>query len=193
MSVVTEPKLAAPGAGLPAMELMIARIMFGRKRKSGSRDGFDREFHKERELIRKRVASCDPSRRGERVLIKRLRGLEDSSRNWSVWMTLDHLRICNGVFAAVIGGLSRGQVPEKEASTADVKPSPEVGEEIEASYGASCDALLSAVGAVSDLATDERYAHPWFGPLDAAGWHALSALHMGIHRRQIEKIIEGLG
>jgi hypothetical protein len=27
------------------------------------------------------------------VLIARPRGLEDSSRYWSVWMTLDHLRI----------------------------------------------------------------------------------------------------
>ena len=31
----------------------------------------------------------------------------------------------------------------------------------------------------------------WFGPLDAAGWHALAAGHMGIHRVQIERIVKG--
>ena len=30
------------------------------------------------------------------------------------------------------------------------------------------------------------------GPLDAAGWHALSATHLGIHRAQIERIWDGL-
>jgi hypothetical protein len=31
-----------------------------------------------------------------------------------------------------------------------------------------------------------------FGPLDAAGWHAHSATHVGLHRVQIERIIERL-
>jgi hypothetical protein len=29
-------------------------------------------------------------------------------------------------------------------------------------------------------------------PLDAAGWHALAGMHMGIHRAQIERILSGL-
>ncbi|MBX3389322.1 MAG: hypothetical protein KF691_07680 [Phycisphaeraceae bacterium] len=41
----------------------------------------------------------------ERVLIPRLRGLEDSSRYWSVWMMLDHLRIVNSQVAMVIASL----------------------------------------------------------------------------------------
>jgi len=49
-------------------------------------------------------------RRGgaKRLLIPRLRGMEDSSRNWSVWMTLDHLRIIHGSFIGVIGTLVKG-------------------------------------------------------------------------------------
>jgi hypothetical protein len=38
-----------------------------------------------------------------------------------------------------------------------------------------------------------RYAHPWFGPIDAFRWHGLLALHQRIHRRQIEAIRAGLG
>ena len=49
-----------------------------------------------------------------------------------------------------------------------------------------------SVAAVKDLNTSARYAHPWFGPLDAAGWHALAAGHLQIHRQQIERIVEGL-
>ena len=121
-----------------------------------------------------------------------LRGLEDSSRNWSVWMTLDHLRITNDAFARFITDLTQGRIPEGKASTAAVKPSPTVTAAIEAEYEKSCDAVLATVAAAPDLKTRFRFAHPWFGPMDAAGWHALAGTHMGIHRAQIADIIAGL-
>lgn len=37
-----------------------------------------------------------------------------------------------------------------------------------------------------------RFLHPWFGPVDAADWHALAGTHLGIHRKQIERIVAGL-
>ena len=51
-----------------------------------------------------------------------------------------------------------------------------------AEYEAAGDALLAAAAAAPDLKTSIRLPHPWFGPLDAAGWPALAAGHMGIHR-----------
>lgn len=186
------PTLAAPGAGLPAPELWIARVLFALKRRFGSREGFTARCEQERAAIRQLLSACDPARRGEPVLIPRLRGLEDSSRFWSVWMTLEHLRITNTIFAMVIQSLASGQVPTKKASTADVKPRADLTADVEAAYEASCDELLTTVAAVSDLKTSANYAHPWFGPLDAAGWHALTATHMGIHRAQIAKIIAAL-
>jgi uncharacterized damage-inducible protein DinB len=177
---------------LPAPELWIARALFALKRLLGSREAFTERFLQERRTIRALLASCDPVRRGERVLIPRLRGLEDSSRFWSVWMTLEHLRITNSVFATVITSLAHGRVPSKQASTAHVKPRSDVTEEVEAAFEASCEAMVSAVAAMPNLKTAARYAHPWFGPLDAAGWHALSAAHLGIHRQQLAKIIAAL-
>lgn len=188
----TKPSLAAPGAGLPAPELWMARGLFALKRCFGSREVFTARFEQERAAIREMLAHCPTKRRGEQVLIPRLRGLEDSSRHWSVWMTLEHLRITNTAFANVIESLAHGQVPGKKASTADVKPRAELSAEVEAAYEASCDALLNSVAAVPDLKTSARYAHPWFGALDAAGWHALAATHMGIHRQQVAKIIAAL-
>lgn len=187
-----EPQLAPPGAGLPWPELMIGRWMFSRRRKKGTREDFDRTFREVRERIRKLVDGCPPELRGERVLIPRLRGLEDSSRNWSVWMTLEHLRICNEAFAGIIPGLASGKTPATPVSTADVKPSPGVGAEADAGHEQACDTFLSAIADVPDLTVGARFPHPWFGPLDAAGWHALAAMHMGIHRGQIERITDAL-
>jgi hypothetical protein len=192
MNSPTMPTLAPPGAGLPAPELWIARVLFSLKRRFGTREAFTTRFEQERAAIRESLSSCDPARRGQQVLIPRLRGLEDSSRHWSVWMTLEHLRITNSIFAMVITSLANGQVPTKKASTADVKPRADVTAEVEQAFEASCDGMLAAAAAVPDLKTTARYAHPWFGPLDAAGWHGLAATHMAIHRAQIAKIIAAL-
>ncbi len=192
MNTDTEPKLAPPGAGLPKAELFAARVLFAVKRWTGSRDSFNARFAQEREAIRKLVRSCDAESGAQRVLIRRVPGLEDSSRFWSVWMTLDHLRIVNHGFTRVIGALTKGVMPEGKASTAAVKPSPEAGASIAADYEQSCDTLLATVAAAPDLKTKLRFPHPWFGSLDASAWHALAPGHLAIHRVQIERILTGL-
>lgn len=188
MSEITDPQLDSPGAGLPAPELFIARRLFAWKRRFGSREGFTRQYAATRIAICDLVASIPEADRGRQVLIPRLRGLEDSSRYWSVWMTLDHLRITNEAFAGVIAMLSAGQLPPGKADTATVKPSPAAGAESEAAFETSCEKLVSVVDGIADLKTALRFPHPWFGPLDAADWHALSATHLGIHRAQIAEI-----
>lgn len=187
-----EPKLALPGAGLPKMELLVARLQFVWRRARGDRKSFDAAFQGERELVRGLVGGLDPKSAARRVLIERVRGMEDSSRYWSVWMTLDHLRIIHLGIARTIGKLARGVVPPGKASTAAVKPSPEVTAAVVAEYEKSCDNLVKTVAGVKDLKTPARYAHPWFGPLDGVGWHAMAAGHLKIHRVQIERIVEGL-
>ena len=193
MKEATEVQLAPPGAGLPRLELFIARIRFGRWVRRGSRELFNATFSQERKAIRELYESCDSATAGRRVLIKRLRGLEDSSRNWSVWMTLDHLRIVTRSGAGVIISLGKGVVPGGQASTAAVKPSPDVTASVVADYEASCDAVLEAAARTANLKTSVRYVHPWFGPLDAFSWHALAAGHMRIHHGQIRQILETMG
>jgi hypothetical protein len=187
-----EPKLAPPGAGLPPLELLLGRLFFAWRQLTGNRETFNARFQHEREMIRRLTRSCDTDSAARRVLIRRPPGLEDSSRYWSVWMTLDHLRIVHQSLSQVIGQLGRGVQPPGAASTAAVKPSPQVTGAVVAEYEQSCDTLLETVAAVDDLKTPVRYTHPWFGPLDAASWHALAAGHMSIHRVQIERILKGL-
>lgn len=187
-----EPKLAPPGAGLPTTELLIARMLFAVRRRTGSRRSFEARFINERQRVQTLVAACDSATGAQRVLIKRPVGLEDSSRNWSVWMTLDHLRIVHLALARTIRALTAGLVPDGKADTAAVKPGADATAEVVGPYERSCDAVLSAVAAVTDLNTTAKFAHPWFGPLDASGWQALSGMHLGIHRVQIERILAGL-
>lgn len=192
MSTSTDSQLAPPGAGLPIIELWVARLLFGLTRVRGNREAFVTKFEQERAAIRALVASCPEAQRGEQVLIARLPGLEDSSRDWSVWMTLDHLRITNIAFARVINALTHGKVPPGKASTAAVKPGVSVTATVEADFERSCDDVLAAITEATDLKTKVRFAHPWFGALDAFGWAAMAGTHMGIHRAQIQSILLGL-
>jgi len=192
MTTDAEPKLAPPGAGLPKIELLIGQMLFGLKRLLGNRGSFDAEFAREREAVRRLLAGRSPAELSQRVLIERPRGLEDSSRYWSAYMALEHLRIVHNEMARVIGNLAREEMPAGTASTAAVKPGLGIGGEIVADFEASCDLLLRTVAAAPNLKTATRFAHPWFGPLDAHGWHALSGGHLRIHRVQIERILAGL-
>lgn len=166
--------------------------MFTLNRWTTTRQRSNARFEKERDAIRALLRSCDAESGGRRVLIERARGMEDSSRSWSVWMTLDHLRIVNREMARVIRDLTQGRMPEGKASTASVKPSPDATATAAAEYEEACDALLATVAAAANLKTTLRHVHPWFGPLNAAGWHALAGGHMGIHRVQIGRILGGL-
>jgi hypothetical protein len=107
-------------------------------------------------------------------------------------MTLDHLRIIHQSMIRIIRRLSLGELMPGQASTAAVKPNPEVTIAVVDPYEKSCDDLLATVADIRDLNTQSRYTHPWFGSLNASGWHAMSASHIGIHRVQIERILAGL-
>lgn len=189
---VVEPRLAPPGAGLPFPELLIGRLLFRLRCRRGTAESFTRGFLRERQAIAELLGRCDDQTAAIRVLIARPRGLEDSSRFWSVWMTLDHLRIVHQSIAGVVRSLAAGRVPPGQASTAAVKPAPAVTAAVVEAYERSCDDVLAAFVEAAGRPSPLRYPHPWFGPLNTHGWHAMVGMHMGIHRVQIERILEGL-
>lgn len=188
-TVAETPRLAPPGAGIPAIERLVGGAIFAFRRWRGSREAFSAEFERERASIARLYCGQDERLLSARILIPRLRGLEDSSRFWSVYMTLDHLRIVNHQIIGVIDVLTQGIMPQGQARTAAVKPRPDVGPEVVPAYESTCDGLLEIAATKPSLHTSLRYAHPWFGPLDAAGWHAMAAMHMGIHKAQIVHIL----
>jgi len=185
ISPIIEPKLDAPGAGLPWLELKIANFGFHLLNRRMTRKQSSALITQERAAILKLAENCPAQMGSQRVLIKRLRGMEDSSRYWSVFMTLDHLRIVNLGVADAIRLLGQGKVPER-------KPDPDAAMDVVADFELACQLVERCAARVADLKTKARYRHPWFGPLDAAGWYFLAGFHLGLHRKQIETIIQHL-
>ncbi|MGB7792191.1 MAG: DinB family protein [Terrimicrobiaceae bacterium] len=186
------PVLAPPGAGLPRLELIIMRLAFGWLRRRQTREQAAELFRRERDVILRLASRCDPESASRPVLIDRLRGMEDSSRFWSVFMVIDHLRIVNRGISEVIRLLGRGQTPARQLRIADVKPRPLADQKVTGEFEQACARFERHAAKLSDLRTALRYAHPWFGPLDASGWHFLAGFHMQLHRRQIELILRHL-
>jgi hypothetical protein len=183
------PQLDAPGAGLPWPELFVARLMFAFARATRTREKSTTLFLQERERIESLVGNCTEETASRRVLVKRIAGMEDSSRYWSVWMTLEHLRIVHVNVAGIIQLLGTGIVPDKVASTAAVKPQPDIDAGVLPAFLESCDSVVKEAAKIPNLNTAAKFAHPWFGPLNAAGWYTLAPFHLRLHRRQIEAIL----
>ena len=59
-------------------------------------------------------------------------------------------------------------------------------------FAKSADLFEKTAGSLVDLDLAATHDHPWFGPMTPKGWYGLAAVHMGIHRKQIEMILEGL-
>jgi hypothetical protein len=189
VDMADEPKLEAPGAGLPGVELFFARSLFVWKSRQATRESSIKRIVVERQIMLNLIQGLAVEHGQRRVLVERLRGMEDSSRYWSVYMALEHLRIVNLACAGTIRQLGQGKVPARQASTAAVKPSPEAGDQVIPDFIASCEQVLASAKEVTELKTPVRYAHPWFGPLNAADWFFMAGFHMRLHRKQIEAIL----
>jgi hypothetical protein len=125
------------------------------------------------------------------VLIDRQRGMEDSSRHWSVAMTLQHLLLVGRAIQHSVIQLSAGQEVDRTVSTADVKPSANTPPEVVDEFEQFCTEFPAALEALP-YRSSPTLLHPWFGNLSAAKWVTLSAIHQGLHRKQIESILATL-
>ena len=183
------PELEAPGAGLPGVERRVISVFIFLLPKILSVSFVTRLFELERDLIICEVcANDDPTRQ---VLIPRLRGMEDSSRNWSAYMTLDQLNQVNSFFGPLIARLSRERTTEHEVKIEDVKPSPTSGPETFDAFQETCENFLKHISQKTITASKATHLHPWFGNLKARQLYFLAAIHMRVHRRQLEQIKMG--
>jgi len=190
------PTLQPPGAGLPWIEKVVARhIVFPltclRMTWASAADRFQSEGAKILSIWDRVPANLLT----QRVLIKRFPGIEDSSRYWSLAMTVEHLNIVGPALQGVIASLRQGKTPAGAARVEDVKPK---GELEPAKIRADFVQLLSVAAqfAANDppipRGQGPRFPHPWFGPIDGFQWHCMLGMHQGIHRRQAEAIVRGL-
>lgn len=189
----TEPKLDKPGAGLPFIELAVAKyIMFPIVRNSTTPEKAIKVFSEETKKINALVAELTPEKLTERRLVPRLTGLEDSSRYWSVAMAIEHLAIVgNGITQVILDLSTSGGTKRQPRGTADVKPDPNVDvASTIANFQQMTDRFLSETKSIDVNAfPSATFPHPWFGQLNAHGWLTLAGMHQRIHRKQIEKIV----
>ena len=193
-----EPKksqLDSPGAGLPLVERLVSRLGLAGYTAWTPKERVLTRFHREAEAAIALVEPLSEEVAKTPVLIPRPIGIEDSSRHWSAAMVLEHLVIVNLGIAGVIRALSStGSEGElSEIRIQDVKPSASAGLEQIGRLQKAVAIYSKTVGQLDDLRTHARHSHPWFGPLDARGWHALAAIHNGLHRHQIETIVTRMG
>lgn len=190
-----EPQLAKPGAGLPFLEWVVAKyIVIPVRFKEVSQEQGLNEFNDELGKILSHVRALPLTDLNQRRLIPRLRGLEDSSRFWSVAMTLQHLVIVNRQMKQVIISLSNGFTAMSPTAIVDVKPP--VGSYTENVVTDFENMARSFIGDLSSIFLEgypkATYPHPWFGQLSAKQWLLFAAPHMQIHRKQIAEIIKRL-
>jgi hypothetical protein len=193
MSKPRAPQLEPPGAGIPWPERTLIGAGARAAARFVSKDRLTRLFRAEAERAIALARGLSEQQGRERVLIERFIGIEDASRQWSVYMTLEHLVIVNTAIAAILPQLYSGRVVGTEVRVEEVKPVPEAGPEQIDDLEALVARYVEIVDKLGNLRAGTSLPHPWFGPLSAAQWHALATVHNSTHRRQIERIKRALG
>lgn len=184
-------QLDRPGAGLPFPESVLARyVLFPIFCRRHNREKALIKFQDEGRMILNLTESLADEVLFKQVLIRRFTGIEDSSRFWSPAMTLEHLIIVGKAIQSGLVLLSEGKTPPFKADTAAVKPNPVHDRRILTeflSFIQSFDRTMRTE--VKNWESEMRFRHPWFGLMNMHQWVCLAALHQGIHRKQIQRIL----
>lgn len=176
---------------MPLLEFLFAKYwMFPRFCRSTSWEQADEIFAREGRKILEMTEPLDDATLRRRVLIKRVPGIEDSSRFWSPAMVMEHLDIVGTLMTEAVVLLSQGKVPDRQADVAAVKPK---GAEGGDPIGEFREFLLTTKDRLEKEVVDRnspaKFLHPWFGPLGVHQWHCLLAAHQAVHRRQLKSIL----
>lgn len=187
------PNLQPPGAGLPGWENTILKVLFRFGCLVTSDEGALAQFEREADKLIAMFDAADLSDASDPVLIGRITGIEDSSRNWSLMMVLEHLSMVNRDILKVIDALQRNIMPRGELAIELYKPESDLDVDVLDRFKDSTFDFLETVRAHGRLRTHISYAHPWFGELNAHAWNCLAAAHIKIHRKQGQAIMAKLG
>jgi len=180
------------GAGLPQIEgLFIKRVLVPSVRILCTWNIALFMIKREVRIIENLIANFDEEVLQQRVVIKRAFAIEDHSRDYSINMTLEHLRIAGMAVMSVINTLSQEKEFTKEITIEAVKPKDNSKDEAKKFF--------------EFMKTYEEYIknhkknyskmtkkHPWFVNFNNFDWSCFMYMHTFIHRRQIEAIIKEL-
>lgn len=189
-----EPVLEPPGAGIsfPAqlyLRYYVKPFVASKTPWQVSKRRIDR-IH---QLIFEEVQGLSELELGQRILVPRLRGLEDSSRYWSILMTMEHVMIVGRKIYMTVPMLMRSHRPEEKADTAKVKPAGNDEKEIlfqdfQRFMSKEFHDLNQQIPQEGISDSSLKYEHPWFGLMTARQWYWLLHVHANIHLQQIREI-----
>ncbi|HTL12543.1 MAG TPA: DinB family protein, partial [Bdellovibrionota bacterium] len=174
------------------LRLWLKPVVSRRMPRSEVRANFDRLAGK---LVEK-ISEVPAELRNTKILVEPIRGLEDSSRYWSLNGVLEHVLIVSQGLETIILMLAAGKRPPIEVDIAKVKPKHRAGDLLEEfqAYAPKLYDRLDAALAQPGMDLDSRltHRHPWFGDLTARQWYWLISSHVGVHYAQAKAIIAGL-
>jgi len=180
--------LQPPGAGIPPLERAFAGIGLRAYARLAGEARILERFRRQAQQAIDATKRLPEEQASLRVRIARIPGIEDSSREWSAFMVLEHLCIVNSGILGLFPALLKGWSGLREVRIQDVKPNPQAGPEQLDRFRRVVERYSAKVRALGHLHPSHTHPHPWFGELNARQWHALAAIHNGLHRAQIERI-----
>lgn len=183
--------LEAPGAGIPwyskiFLKTIIKPFVAARTPLSETELLFVKSFEK----IQKEIRGLSDDQLSKRTLVPRLQGLEDSSRFWSIKMTIEHIDIVSRALHRVIKDLSEEKPHQVIADTALVKPlgTTRIEEILQSHMNFAKNEFPKIKELVSSRDSKTTHLHPWFGAMTARQWFWLIAIHQNLHLNQIRAI-----
>lgn len=128
--------------------------------------------------------------RGRRP-VRPLPGVTPIMRDWSAFMTIDHVNDVHAALAAIIPELEAGREPEIGDIGRFDHPAV-CGPEVMPRFR-ELAARIASLPRIHPLKGRGTFRHPIFGRLDSRGAYALAAFHLRLHVPQIRKSIEANG
>jgi len=188
------PKLAPPGAGLPWLESLYVRWWVGPVlSRRQDKDENLRAFRMLGGRLSREADAVPDGRLDSRVLVPRMRGIEDSSRLWSANETLEHVMLTGRVMAELIAALAEGRGSPREVRIEDFKPKGVyAGRDARPDLRAFVGDTLALLEPLPIVDGGAAHRHPWLGELNALQWTWLLAGHTSIHLAQLVAIKRGL-
>lgn len=188
------PKLDKPGAGLPFIDSLVVRYYIAPfQSRKADRDKNLRLFQMAGAKILKEAAGVSPDKRDTKVLVPRMRGIEDSSRFWSVNEVLEHLLITGVPMRELIETLAAGKTSDYEVKIENFKPKGKyAGGDARPDFEKFTTETVERLKNLPIADAGPRHRHPWMGMFNALQWTWILAGHSGIHLVQLQAIKKGL-
>ena len=186
------PQLLEPGVGPSKLHLAVMKPIFKLKAQLTSQKSLAKQYADHRRWIIDTTRPLKEAQKQKRILISPTRAIEDSSRFWSIYMTLEHLATVEVGLTGIIKDLTHGKKPSTVVRTEDVKPSANAGPQAEKAFISLTSRSSRQLKELPVERGGETHVHPWFGPMTAHQWLTLRTVHLSVHIAQIKKILREL-